>query len=309
MRKIIMVLLLFAFASAAYASTQAADEAFHSQQDGPKPNMAFTDKTKDEVLQKLIADYAGKFTVETFSDEVTGLSIQYNLYLPEGYTAGKKYPLVVFIGDASCAGKSPEFSLKQGYGGLSWFDRDAAVIVPVYPGVILDDHKGYILTDYVELTGRFIRWAKEHYGISEVYGTGQSMGCMTSLVLASKYPDLYTACLFVSGQWDVNTLAGLAGQKFIYAASMGDPGASKGQHEVIELFRSIDANFVLYSGIDAGNPDIGIRNEQRANFVTFRKGTTLPEGSADGASEHMTSFDFAYKIKALRDWLFAQKED
>lgn len=28
------------------------------------------------------------------------------------------------------------------------------------------------------------------------------MGCMTTLILASEYPDLYAACMFVDGQWD-----------------------------------------------------------------------------------------------------------
>ena len=47
-----------------------------------------------------------------------------------------------------------------------------------------------------------------------------------------------------------------------------------------------------------------------ANFITFTLGTTLAEGqtSGGGAGEHMTSFDYAYKIEAIRDWLFAQEK-
>ena len=35
---------------------------------------------------------------------------------------------------------------------------------------------------------------------------------------------------------------------------------------------------------------------------------TLAEGqtSGGGAGEHMTSFDYAYRIEAVRDWLFGQ---
>ena len=48
----------------------------------------------------------------------------------------------------------------------------------------------------------------------------------------------------------------------------------------------------------------------KANFVTFTEGTTLSEGQTAmmGAGEHMTSFDYAYKIEAVRDWLFAQEK-
>ena len=44
------------------------------------------------------------------------------------------------------------------------------------------------------------------------------------------------------------------------------------------------------------------------NFVTFTLGTTLAEGqtAGSGAGEHMTSFDYAYKLEAVRDWLFQQ---
>ena len=41
-----------------------------------------------------------------------------------------------------------------------------------------------------------------------------------------------------------------------------------------------------------------------ANFVTFTKGTTLTEGMS--GSEHLTSFDYAYRLEAVRDWLFEQ---
>ena len=47
-----------------------------------------------------------------------------------------------------------------------------------------------------------------------------------------------------------------------------------------------------------------------ANFVTFTPGTTLAEGqtAGGGAGEHMTSFDYAYKLEAVRNWLFAQSK-
>lgn len=307
MKRIIIALTVIMIASCAYAAgTEEVDRAFHADGRG---NMAFTDKSQDAELQALITKYADTFDVRTYSDDVSGLSIQYNIHFPENYDKDKNYPAVIFIGDASCAGKSPDFSLSQGWGGLIWCGYDAIVIVPVYPSVILDDHNGFLTTDYVELTGRFIAWAKEYYGISETYGTGQSMGCMTTLILASRYPELYTAELFVSGQWDITELSGLIGQKFVYAASAGDPKASAGQREVIDMFSTKGITYVSYQNVDAKNPVISVSPEQQTNFLTFRLGTTLPDGAKAGASEHMTSFDYAYKIKALRDWLFVQKKE
>ena len=266
------------------------------------------DKSGDEVLQSLINEKAAKFTVQTFSDDVTGLAIKYNIYLPEDYSAEKKYPAVFFMADGSSAGKTPEFSLTQGYGALVWPD-DCIVIVPVFPVMILDDHDGFVLTDYVPLTGRFVRWAVKNYSIdtSRVYATGQSMGCMTWLILSAQNPGMFTACLFVSGQWDINELKGLAAQRFIYAASLGDDKASKGQQEVIDMFSESGSEFVHYRNVNAKAPGLTIPAGQAQSFITFKAGTTLPEGTGEKYSEHMTSFDYVYKIAAVREWLLAQK--
>lgn len=96
--------------------------------------------------------------------------------------------------------------------------------VPTYPETILDDHNGYTTTEYVELTKRLIDSVAGTYAVDSgrIYGTGQSMGCMTTLILASEYPDLYAACMFVDGQWDASKLKGLEGQTFVYFAAEDD---------------------------------------------------------------------------------------
>lgn len=266
------------------------------------------DKSNDETLNALVNSELQKFSVKTFSDDVTGLSIRYNVYLPENHSQEKKYPVVFFIADGSAAEKSPEFSLTQGYGGLIWTkDENYIVIVPTYPEMILDDHNGFVVTDYVSLTKRFIDFSLKNYSIdlNRVYATGQSMGCMTFLILASEYPELFTACLFVSGQWDISKLEGLKTQKFIYVASNGDDKASKGQSEVINMFSSSGIPYVHFQNVDAENFNTVIDTSLNNIFVTFKKGSTLPDNNKN-YSEHMTSFDYAYKNKIFRAWISAQ---
>lgn len=291
--KIFVMLLVLAMSSTNYAA---------------QINLFHPDKSNDENLSSLIQDKADKFSVKTFNDEISGLTLDYNLYLPDNYSPDKKYPVVFFIADGSSVGKAPEFSLKQGYGALVW--DECIVINPFYSVTVLDDHDGFTASDYIDLTGRFVSWAVKNYAIDEarVYATGQSMGCMTFLVLAAKYPELFTACLFVSGQWNINELKGLAGQKFIYITSAGDDKASAGQREVIEMFDSCEIPYVSYQNVDAKNPGLNIPHEQRANFITFKAKSTLPDEINKQYSEHMTSFDYAYKISALREWLLAQRK-
>lgn len=40
------------------------------------------------------------------------------------------------------------------------------------------------------------------------------------------------------------------------------------------------------------------------NFIVFTEGSVIPEGKA--GIEHMWSFDYAYRLEAVRDWLFQQ---
>ena len=294
MRMRLFVALLVVLALSTYAN--AATNLFHP------------DKSGDEVLQSLINEKANKFTLASYVDDVTSIDLTYNLYLPENYSTETKYPVVFFIADGSSVGKEAKFSLTQGYGALVW-PEDCIVINPVYPVTVLDDHNGFVTSDYVELTGRFVKYALNTYSIDSkrVYATGQSMGCMTFLVLAAKYPGLFTAELFVSGQWDINALKGLTSQRFIYVASAGDEKASTGQREVVDMCDKAKMPYLRYDDIDAKNPGIFVPLSQAVTFITFRAGTTLPDVSDAGKySEHMTSFDYAYRMQELREWLLAQ---
>ena len=43
------------------------------------------------------------------------------------------------------------------------------------------------------------------------------------------------------------------------------------------------------------------------NFIKWEVGSVLPDG-ARGGMEHNASFDYGYKIAAVRDWLFKQSK-
>ena len=144
-----------------------------------------------------------------------------------------------------------------------------------------------------------------------IYATGQSMGCMTSLYLNSKYPDLFAASLFVSGQWDISVLEPLENETFFYITAGGDERASGGQDEVMKMLDTDGVEYT-YDTWSAQNSE----DEQNAavekllsenlpiNIIKFETGTVFKEGQS--GMEHMASFNYAYKISAVRDWLFEQ---
>ena len=181
--------------------------------------------------------------------------------------------------------------------------------------MILDDHNGFVTTDYIDLMPRLVRTMAERYNgdMDRLYATGQSMGCMTFLLTAANNPDLFAAELFVDGQWDITTLKGLESQKFFYIAAGGDAKAVGGQDEVLAM---LDGDKVAYSyaeGWDAQSDaetltamtEELLADGNSINFIRWEAGTVLNGGFG---MEHMASFDYAYKLEAVRDWLFEQSK-
>ena len=282
-----------------------------------------TDKSSDTELQAMIAGVAPKFQLLTYEDEETGTALQYQLYVPENYDESESYPLIQFIPDASVVGRDADYVLTQGWGGLIWATDEeqakhpAFVVVPVFTETVVDDNFNH--SEQIEVAVRLIQSLTETYSIdtNRLYTTGQSMGGMTSFYLNATYPDLFAASLFVGSQWDNSILNALEDDSFFCIVTAGDPKASVGQAGLMEVF---DGDGAAYSHAEwSAQDDAEAQNAavaamlaegNSANFVTFTLGTTLAEGqtSGGGAGEHMTSFDYAYKIEAVRDWLFGQEK-
>lgn len=270
----------------------------------------------------ILKNVEDKFEQKTFNDSKTGLEIPYNIYLPDNYDKNKNYPLVVFIADSSLVGKGEKASLEQGLGGIIWANdsknskEECIVLVPTYSDVIIDDMQGNEKSEYLNATKNLIDNVSTSYSAdaNRIYGTGQSMGGMTILYLASQYPDLFAAEMFVSCQWDINELSNLDSQKFFYIVSEGDQKASTGQKEVKQMLDNKSVKYEVLDGIDAQSGDNDnkinemIGKNSNINFISFKQGTVTGNSTDNkiGAGEHMASFDYAYNLEPVRDWLFKQ---
>ena len=282
-----------------------------------------TDKSGDAELQAMIAEVAPKFQLLTFEDAESGTSLQYQLYIPENYDETQSYPMIQFIPDSSAVGRGTDYVLTQGWGGLIWATEaeqakhPAFVVVPVFTETVVDDNFNH--SYQIDVAMRLLQSLTGTYSIdtNKIYTTGQSMGGMTSFHLSIAYPDFFASYLFVGSQWNTSLLSGLEDESFFYVVSAGDPKASAGQAELLALF---DTDGAAYSHAEWSSQDDAdtqnaavasmLAEGHQENFVTFTLGTTLAEGqtSGGGAGEHMTSFDYAYKLEAVRDWLFAQSK-
>ncbi len=270
----------------------------------------------DEKVLSTIAENADKFKQMKYRDELSGISLEYSLYIPQGDSKKDKLPMVIYIPDATGAGKTAKQIVEQYYGADVWASDEeqqkhpAFVLVPAFSGVVTDDD--WNTSEQIETAVDLIEQLCRDYPIdrNRLYITGQSMGCMTSLYLNGKYPNMFAASLFVSGQWDIAALKPLEDKPFFYITAAGDDKASGGQSEVMQMF---DEDKIGYSygqwnaqdSAEAQNSYVAklLAQNHQANFIRFDLGTVLKDGNQQ---EHMASFNYAYKLSAVRDWLFAQ---
>lgn len=275
------------------------------------------DKSGDATLQSMIKELVPKFQQLEYKDEQTGITMKYNLYVPENMDKSKKYPMVLFIADASTPGDDMTRPLTQGYGGLIWATADwqkehpCYVLVPQFAGVAVNDD--YEHTDEVDVAMRLTQKvaADNNVDTNRMYTTGQSMGGMISMYYNVTYPDVFAASVFVDCHWETSTFSELVKHKFVYFIA-GDKGKAYGDLKPLEEAAEKGGVQYTFAEWSAKLPEsrqsdlaaVMLEKGAPINIFEFETGSVLP---ADGkGSEHMYSFDYAYKVKSVREWLFKQ---
>ncbi len=275
--------------------------------------------SNDSVLQAMIKTEVPEFKQLQYTDSATGTVMKYNLFTPKGQTEGSEYPLVLFMADASTPGENYTTPLTQGYGALVWATpqwqkkHPCYVLVPQFSGVAVND--AYEHTTEVDVVIRMLKNIVRTYNIdtARLYTTGQSMGGMISMYYNITYPDIFAASIFVDCHWDTAKFDELARHTFTYVTA-GKSGKSFGDIKALE--NAADSLGIKYEFAEwsAKLPQTEqdslaaslLAKGAKVNIINFSPKSVLPE---DGkGSEHMYSFDYAYRLTPVREWLFMQKK-
>lgn len=277
------------------------------------------DKGSDSTLTSLIREVEPRFRQFTFHDIVSGKTIDYNLLLPDNLEAGKSYPLLLFMADASTPGRGVTAPLTQGYGALVWGtqqwqrEHPCIVLVPQFSGIAVDDE--FEKTPEVDATMRLLDNVANNYPVDRdrIYTTGQSMGGMISMYFLVTYPDVFAAAMPVDCHWDFSTFDRLAHSRLIYITTGGNPKSQAGAAELLRQAKvqKIPCDSVNFSArLPLATQDSIVarmlRRDAPLNIVVFEKGTVVPAGKNE--NEHMHSFDCAYRLLPAREWLFRQRK-
>lgn len=118
------------------------------------PYFRYNEAITDSIAFKATV---AKFDQFAFQDDETGLTLEYNLFVPDDYDSSKKYPLLLFMHDASVTGRETTATLTQGLGAVIWasdYEQEkhpCIVLAPQYATVIADNRSE--MTPALEMGG------------------------------------------------------------------------------------------------------------------------------------------------------------
>ena len=272
----------------------------------------------NQVINLVVDD----FQQLEFNDPKTGITVKYNLFVPKNYDNTKSYPLVMFIHDAGVTSTDTEATLVQGIGAVIWATpaeqakHECFVLAPQFSTQIVNDQSE--AASDLDATVNLINTLVGQYSIdtNRIYATGQSGGCMSSIVLSIKYPDLFAAAFLVAGQWDPTVVAPLAQDKLWIVVSAGDLKAFPGMNAITAVLEKEGAKVSreMWNGQSTATEFAFLVNKMMAEgnpikYSVFQRGTVVPAGmNDDGGSNHICTWRIAYTIEGIRDWLFSQKK-
>ncbi len=272
--------------------------------------------------EKEITSAVKSFRRFVFTDPATGISLKYNLFIPQNYDTEKKYPLVLFIHDMGVLNKNPMITLIQGLGAVIWATpaeqkkHECFVLAPQYEKVFVNDKSEAGST--LDTTVALVRSLTNEYSIDQnkIYTTGQSMGCMSSIHMMIKYPGLFAAAFLVAGQWDPDAMKCLKNENLWIVVSEGDVRAFPGMNASLAVLEKAGAKISRATWSGRSRPDEFadyvkqmIDEGNNIKYSVLKKGTVVPAGiSDDPGNNHVHTWRIAYTIEGIRDWLFSQQK-
>ena len=289
------------YADTVWVTQNAAIKAADGQNVAPEAG-----KTAAINSRVLVAD---DFTQGVFTHAATGVNLRYNLFTPAGVKPGERYPLVLFMHDASGAGRADtRHTLLQGNGATVWASPEwqakhpCYVVAPQFDQVTVGDD--FSTTADLDACLALIDSLIANCAIDpyRVYTTGQSMGCMSSYELMYRRPDLFASAMLVAGQWNPAVMPSLARMNLWLLTCKGDDRSSQGIAQAIEVWNGCGAKVVEQEWPLLASPQE--RDLQVAAML--RAGGNIHYTHFAGGS-HNNTWRVAYYIDGVREWLFQQR--
>ena len=300
------------------------EETVFSQEEAAQPDV--NDEAGEEAENTsepitVTADYtAGEWNdaVHTYD----GGEVNYSVYVPESFDGTTSLPLITFIPDATYS-RSSLSELKGAQCPTAWITEENMREHPCFILIMEGSAQGADIDDTSTFSSQVVPIIDEVAAAyaadtNKLYLTGQSMGGIFDFVLNDKYPDKFAATVYVACQpgdepYDdqYNSIIEnrqYLNQTFVYIASAMDPKAPKGQASVMEALDEAGIEYGLLQDIDHEGGEVTeaavselLGQGYQQNVLQF---TSVAGGNPP--QEHMQSFQYAYNIQAIFEWLLNQ---
>jgi len=261
------------------------------------------------------------FSKPDFTDEETGQTIKFNVFVPYAYDPDKEYPLVLYLTDEYSCENRHDAMLEKGLGPSIWATpevqarQECFVLVPVTPKTF---HTASSLEETnIPTVLKLLDKLCDMYSIDRdrLYLAGQSQAGAECIALMDAYPGRFAASLCLSGAWDgVDAYAGLKDANILFVASEGDVSGRRMVETFIDGVKHAGAR-VRTVRLDPLSPsaDRNIRKLSRKKgnikYILFKAGTVLPEGvEASEINEKGYTWRRAYELEAIPDWLLTRSK-
>lgn len=269
---------------------------------------------ENDRVKNLVAD---DFVQGTFE------GIAYNLYIPKGLAPGERCPLVQFIHDAGPCGPDPRLTLAQGNGATVWAEPEfqarhkCFVLAPQFDGPPIVDDEGHV-DPRLETAKRLLDRICAQYPVDRdrLYTTGQSMGCMSSIVLNCRYPGLFAASLLVAGQWSERDIPNLERARLWIVNSVGDAKSFPGMNQItcelesrgVRVARRVMDARAAPEAWNAAAAELAATGASVIH-TPFAIESVAGGWHSRGGEHHVATWALAYNVEAIREWLFSQRKE
>jgi poly(3-hydroxybutyrate) depolymerase len=237
-----------------------------------------------------------------------GTTLGYRLFVPEGYTSSKRYPIVLTLHGNGAQGSDNLRQMEGTRFATSWADPLNQVRYPCFV-VVPQCRAGYfwvteaaLSPDLATANDILDSLAREFtIDTARMYVTGVSMGGVATWHLITLFPERFAAAVPVSAEW-VDYGAPLIGPVAIWVfTGVQDvlvPVAAV--RKMIDAFRQVGRQ-VVYTHCHDGNCT-GLSDSVILAQVNNRADLFYTE--VRGAGHDPGLFNFAYDYPFLRSWLF-----
>ena len=241
------------------------------------------------------------FSMNTYTDEETGVEMPYALYVPSNYDETKEYPIIFALHGSGQRSQTPDMVLKRYQMATVWAkDSEAGKneCIVLAPQCATQDENenwtslmeyrngtaenAFALSKYSVAAYNLLEKVMGEYSVdtNRVYMTGLSAGGFATYALAIEHPDTFAALVVDAGGADPAKVEALRGIPMWIFHAADDPTVAPDEF-LYPTLEALDAAGIEY------------------------KSTIYPEGAIFAPSAHF-SWDACYANQEMRDWVFAQ---